>query len=298
VSDLVQLLVAGLSLGAVYALICLGFVVIYRATGVLNFAQGGLVVLGAYLTHQLVARWGLPFAAGMLLAMGGVAAFGLLLERFVLRRMVGQPVFAIILITLGVLFVMEQLCTAIWGYDVLLIGDPWGVSTLRLGAATIKVADLWTIAAAFLTLGGFFALFRLTTIGVAMRASASDPEAALAQGISPGAIHGLSWAVAGAVATVAGVLLAAGPKGVDLTLTAVAFRAFPAMILGGLDSAEGAVAGGLLIGLVEVFTAAYVAPAAPWLGANFHVVMPYLVMIAILVVRPYGLFGREEVRRV
>ena len=297
-TDFVQFLAAGLSLGSIYALICLGFVVIYRATGVVNFAQGGLVVLGGYLTHQLVTGWGLPFAAGVLVAMAATAGFGLLLERFVLRPMVGQPVFAIILITLGVLFVLEQLCTGIWGYDVLMIGDPWGVRTVTIGGATIKVADLWTIGAALATLGGFFALFRLTTIGIAMRAGASDPEAALAHGISPRAIHGLSWAVAAAVATMAGVLLAAGPKGVDLTLSAVAFRAFPAMIVGGLDSAEGAVAGGLLIGLTEVFTAAYLTPAAPWLGANFHVVMPYVLMIAILVVRPYGLFGTEEVRRV
>lgn len=296
--DFAQFAIAGLSLGSVYALICLGFVVIYRATGVVNFAQGGLVVLGAYLTHQLVAVWGWPFAAGVLAAMVAVSGFGLMLERFVLRRMVGQPVFAVILITLGVLFVLEQLCSAVWGNDVLLIGDPWGVRTLLIGGVTVRLGDLWTIAAAVATLATFFALFRLTTIGIAMRAGASDPEAALAHGISPRAIHGLAWAVAGAVATIAGVLLAAGPKGVDLTLGAVAFRAFPAMILGGLDSAEGAVAGGLLIGLTEVFTAAYLTPAAPWLGANFHVVMPYLVMIAILVVRPYGLFGTEEVRRV
>jgi branched-chain amino acid transport system permease protein len=298
VSDLVQFLVAGISLGSIYALICLGFVVIYRSTGVINFAQGGLVVLGAYLTHQLVVRMGLPFAAGMALAMLAVAAFGLLLERVVLRPMVGQPAFASILVTLGVLFVIEQVCSAIWGYEVLLMGDPWGVQTVALAGATVKVADLWTIGAAVATLAAFFALFRLTTIGVAMRAGASDAEAALAHGISPGAIHGVSWAIAGAVAVVAGVLLAAGPKGVDLTLAAVAFRAFPAMILGGLDSAEGAVAGGLVIGLTEVFTAAYLTPAAPWLGANFHVVMPYLVMIVILLIRPYGLFGREEVRRV
>jgi branched-chain amino acid transport system permease protein len=298
VTDALQLLAAGLSLGSVYALVCLGFVVIYRATGVINFAQGGLVVLGAYLTHQVVTVWGWPFAFGVPLAMAGVAGFGLVLERMVLRPMVGQPVFAIILITLGVLFVLEQVCTMIWGYDVLMIGDPWGVRTISLAGATIRIADLWTVGAALATLVAFFALFRLTNVGIAMRAGASDPEAALAHGISPAAVHGLSWAVAGAVATVAGVLLAAGPKGVDLTLAAVAFRAFPAMILGGLDSAEGAVAGGVLIGLTEVFTAAYVTPAAPWLGANFHVVMPYLLMIVILLVRPYGLFGTEEVRRV
>ena len=297
-TDFFQLLIAGVSLGSVYALICLGFVVIYRATGVINFAEGGLVVVGAYLTHQLVTRWSLPFAIGVPLAMVGVAGFGLLLERFVLRRMVGQPVFAIILITLGVLFVLEQLCAALWGYDVLMIGDPWGVRTVNIGGAAIRVADVWTIGAALMTLGAFFALFRRTTLGIAMRAGASDPEAALAHGISPRAIHGVAWAIAGAVATIAGVLLAAGPKGVDLTLASVAFRAFPAMILGGLDSAEGAVAGGIIIGIVEVFTAAYLTPAAPWLGANFHVVMPYALMIAILMVRPYGLFGTEEVRRV
>ena len=297
-TDFLQLFVAGISLGSVYALICLGFVVIYRATGVINFAQGGLVVLGAYITHQLVLRWSLPFIVGVPLAMLAVAAFGLLLERLVLRRMVGQPVFAIILVTLGVLFVLEQICTVIWGYDVLLIGDPWGVRTVTVGGAAIRVADAWTIGAALTTLGAFFFLFRKTTLGIAMRAGASDPEAALAHGISPRAIHGLAWAIAGAVATIAGVLLASGPKGVDLTLSAVAFRAFPAMILGGLDSAEGAIAGGLIIGLTEVFTAAYLTPAAPWLGANFHVVMPYVLMIGILMLRPYGLFGTEEVRRV
>ena len=296
-TDLLQFVVAGLSLGSIYALICLGFVVIYRATGVVNFSQGGLVVLGAFVTHQLVERNGLPFAVGALVAMVVVAGFGMLLERVVFRPMVGQPIFATTLITLGVLFVVEQICAVLWGYDVLMVGDPWGVRTTMIADVSVKVADLWTIGAAGAALAAFFALFRLTAYGIAMRAGASDPEAALAHGISPRAIHGLAWAVAGAVATAAGILLAAGPKGVDLSLALVAFRAFPAMILGGLDSAEGAVAGGLLIGFVEVLTAAYLVPAVPALGDNFHVVMPYLVMIGILVVRPYGLFGTAEVRR-
>lgn len=296
-TDLLPFLVAGLSLGSIYALICLGFVVIYRASGVVNFSQGGLVVLGAFVTHQLVVRYELPFAAGALLAMALVAGFGMLLERVIFRPMVGQPVFATTLITLGVLFVVEQMCAVLWGHDVLMVGDPWGVRTTTIAEVSVKVADLWTIGAAGGALVAFFALFRFTSYGIAMRAGASDPEAALAHGISPRAIHGLSWAIAGAVATVAGILLAAGPKGVDLSLAFVAFRAFPAMILGGLDSAEGAVAGGLLIGFVEVLTAAYLVPAFPALGDSFHVVMPYLVMIGILVVRPYGLFGRVEVRR-
>jgi branched-chain amino acid transport system permease protein len=235
VTDGLQFLVAGLSLGSIYALVCLGFVVIYRATGVLNFAQGGLVILGAYLTHQFVVGWNLPFAIGVPGAVLAVALFGRALERFVLRPMVTQPVFATILVTLGVLFVLEQACAAV-GLRVLMIGDPWGVGTVDVAGAVLKVADLWTIVAAIGCLGAFFALFRLTTVGIAMRAGASDPEAALAHGISPRAIHGLSWAIAGAVACLAGVLVAAGPKGVDLGVTAVAFRALPAMILGGLES--------------------------------------------------------------
>ena len=297
-SDLIQLLVAGTALGSIYALICLGFVVIYRATGVINFAQGGFVVLGGYLTHQFAAVMALPFALAVLLAVAGVAVLGLLLERFVLRRMVGEPIFATILITLGLLYVIEQTAAAIWGYDVLPMNDPWGVSTVGVGGATLKVLDLWTIGAAAAVLVLFFAFFRRTTIGVAMRAAAIDPEAALAHGISPAVIHGLAWSIAGAVAVIAGVLLGGGARGVDLTLTIVAFRAFPAMILGGLESAEGAVIGGVVIGLTEVLTAAYVVPNAPWLGANFHVVMPYVVMILVLMVRPYGLFGAVEVRRV
>jgi branched-chain amino acid transport system permease protein len=296
-SDLIQFLLAGLALGAVYALICLGFVIIYRATGVINFAQGGLVVLGAFLTHEFAVRQGLPFGVAVVLAVAVVAGIGMALERVVFRPMVGQPTFAMILITLGVLFVLEQASAARWGYDVLLIGDPWGVETVTLVGATVKVADLWTLGAAGGALVALFALFRFSTLGIAMRAGAADPEAALAHGISPQAIHGLSWAMAGAVATLAGVFLSAGPKGVDLSLSLVAFRAFPAMILGGLDSPEGAVTGGVLIGLIEVLTAAYLVTAVPGVGANFHVVMPYLVMVVILIVRPYGLFGRAEVRR-
>lgn len=296
-SDLAQYLVAGLSLGSIYALICLAFVVVYRATGVLNFAQGGLVVLGAYVTYQLAAVWNVPFPLAMLLGAAVLAACGFAIERVVLRRMVGQPVFAVILITLGLLFVLEQLCTTVWGYDLRMLGDPWGARTVRAGNVTIKLLDIWTIATAAVALALFFIGFRRSTLGVAMRAAASDPEAALAHGVSPQAIQGLSWALAGVLGVVAGVFIAAGSRGVDLTVSAVALRAFPATILGGLDSTEGAVAGGLIVGLAEVMSAAYITPHASWLGANVHVVMPYLLMIAVMLVRPYGLFGTAEVRR-
>lgn len=296
-TDFVQFFIAGLSLGSIYALICLAFVVVYRSTGVLSFAQGGLVVLGAYVTYQLAAVWHVPFLLAMLLAAAVMAACGLAIERLVLRRMVGQPAFATILITLGLLYVLEQVCTTLWGYDLRMLADPWGVRTLALGGVTIKVIDLWTIAASAVALTLFFVGFRYSRVGVAMRAAASDPEAALAHGVSPQAIQGIAWALAGVLTMVAGVFIAAGPRGVDLTVSAVALRALPAAILGGLDSTEGAVAGGLIVGLAEVMSAAYITPHALWLGSNLHVVMPYVLMIGVMLVRPYGLFGTAEVRR-
>jgi len=298
VTDLFQFLIAGTALGAVYALVALGFVVIFRATGVVNFAQGGFVVLGAYLTHQFAVRMGLPFAAGVALAMAVVAGLGFVVERVVLRRMVGHPIFATVLITLGINILVEQVCAAVWGYDVLPMGDPWGVRTVTVAGVMVKVIDLWTVAAAAVLLGLFFLIFRRSSLGVAMRAAAVDPEAALAHGINPAVIHALSWAIAGAVAVVAGVFLASGPRGIDSTMSPIAFRAFPAMILGGVDSTEGAVAGGLLIGVVEVLSAAYLTPNATSLGANIHAVIPYLVMILVLVFRPHGFFGTVEVRRI
>lgn len=296
-SDLFQYVVAGLSLGSIYALVCLAYVVVYRATGVLNFSQGGLVVLGAYLTHEFSAR-GLPFALAMLAAAAVMAICGLLIERLVLRRMVGQPVFAVILITLGLLFVLEQIATGFWGYNLRMLGDPWGLQTVTAGGATLKVADLWTIGASATALVVLFVGFRKSTLGIAMRAAASDPEAALAHGVSPQVIQGVAWALAGVLAVVAGVFITSGSRGIDLTVSAVALRAFPAAILGGLDSTEGAVAGGLIIGLAEVLSAAYVTPNALWLGSNVHVVIPYVLMILVMLVRPYGLFGTAEVRRV
>ena len=295
-TDFAQYLIAGLSLGAIYSLICLAYVVVYRATGVVNFSQGGLVVLAAYVTYQLAA-WHVPFLLAMLIASVVMGACGALIERFVLRRMIGQPVFAAILITLGLLYVLEQVCTTIWGYDLRILGDPWGVRTLVVAGITIKLVDVWTIGSAALALVAFFVAFRYSTIGIAMRASASDPEAALAHGVSPRVIQGIAWALAGVLAVVAGTFIGAGSRGVDLGVSYVALRAFPATILGGLDSTDGAVAGGLLVGLVEVMSAAYITPNAPWLGSNVHVVIPYVLMIGVMLVRPYGLFGTAEVRR-
>jgi branched-chain amino acid transport system permease protein len=297
-SEFLQLCFNGLALGARYALVALGFVIIYRATGVINFAQGALVALGAYLTYAFANGAELPFALAILLAVLCASAFGAGLERVVLRRMVGQPVFAVIMITIGLLFIVEQAITAIWGFDNLNLADPWGVRTVAAGDIVMAVRDLWTLGLAAAVLAGFFIFFRLSKLGVAMRATAFDAEAALAQGISVRRVFAVSWAISAGLAALAGVTLASGPAALSPTIGAIALVAFPAMIVGGMDSPAGAVAGGLIIGLTQALTAGYQEDVAPWLGDNFAVVMPYVVMIVILLVRPYGLFGTREVRRV
>ncbi|MTD44485.1 branched-chain amino acid ABC transporter permease [Conexibacter sp. W3-3-2] len=296
-TDFVQYVFAGSALGARYALVALGFVVIFRATGVINFAQGGLVAVGAYLTYQLAEESGLPFALAVVMAVALCGLLGALIERLVLARTVGQPAFAVIMITIGLLFVLEQVIPTIWGYGAQNLGDPWGIDTVDAAGLTLAVRDLWTLLLAAVALAGFFAFFQRSRYGLAMRAVAIDQEAALAQGISVRRVVAVSWAISGMVAALAGVTLATGAAAVTPTISFIALAAFPAMILGGLDSPGGAVVGGLLIGITQTLTAGYQPDHAAWLGDNFHVVMPYVVMILILLVRPYGLFGSREVDR-
>lgn len=296
-SDFLQLCFAGLALGARYALVALGFVVIYKATGVINFAQGAFVALGAYLAFNFRQTWGLPFAVALVLAVLVGASVGAGTERLLLHRMVGRPLFALIMMTVGILFVLNEVITWIWGQRTLNLGDPWGQDKVTVGDVVLPVKDLWTLGLAAVVLAGFFAFFRWSDLGLAMRATAIDQEAAMARGVDVKRVFTLSWAVSAGVAALAGVTLAAGPAALSPGIWLIALAAFPAMILGGLDSPGGAVIGGLLIGVVQTLTAGYQPQHLPWLGESFSVIMPYVVMIAILMVRPYGLFGTKEVVR-
>jgi branched-chain amino acid transport system permease protein len=297
-TDFLQVTIQGIAFGSKYALVALSFVVIFKATGVINFAQGAFVLFGGYLAYNAGTTWGLPFALAVVVAMLGGALIGGVVERAVMRPMIGQPSFTAIMMTIGVLFVLTEVIPTIWGDNTLDLGDPWRSQTKHLGDVSIAVRDLWTIGLAIAALVAFLVFFRYSATGVAMRATALDPEAALAQGISPGRVYTLAWAVSGAVAALAGVTLASGTAGLSPGIGFVALAAFPAIILGGLDSPLGAVLGGLLIGVSQQLTARYLDGRWEWLGANFHNVMPYVLMILILLVRPYGLFGTKEVRRV
>jgi branched-chain amino acid transport system permease protein len=276
--------------------VALGFVVIYRATGVINFAQGGLVAIGAYLAYAYGSL--VPFAVAVVFAVVTAGALGAALERVALRPLIGQPPYAVIMVTIGLLFMLEQAVPAIWGYDALNLQDPWGVETTKAGDVVLAVRDLWTIGLALAALGAFFVFFQRSRLGVAMRATAVDPEAALAQGISPRAVYAASWAISGGLAALAGVTLASGPAALTPGLGTIALVAFPAMIVGGLDSPVGAVVGGVVVGLTQSLTSGYQDELFSWAGDGFSAVTPYLVMVLILLVRPHGLFGTKEVRRI
>ena len=294
-ANFIQLSFAGLALGSLYALVALGYVVIYSSTGVINFAQGGLVLLGGYTAYNAHQTWKLPFFLAVLVAIIVTAIAAALIQALILVRMVGQPVFAVLMVTIGLLFVIEVVQQRIWGPDNQNLGDPWGIRTIQIGGVSLLQKDIWTIGVAGVALAGFFAFFRYSRLGLGMRAAAIDQEAAIAQGISAKRIFVVAWAISGVVATLAGVFYMSGAAQVSPLAEFVALVAFPAIILGGLDSPVGAVVGGILIGIAQDLTAGY---QPSWLGQGFSGVMPYVLMILILLVRPYGLFGTKEVRRV
>jgi branched-chain amino acid transport system permease protein len=297
VANTIQLLASGLALGTIYALIALGFVVIYRASQVFNFAQGELVTVGAFVMVALggVLPW--PLAVmGTMLVTGLLAAA---VERLVLRPLVGRDVVITVILTIFVGQILRVLVMMVFGPDQRGMPTPWAMNAqVSVGGAQIFVSSIAAVAAGALALAAFYYLIRYSRIGVAMRATSSDQEAALCLGIPVGRIFGYTWFLAGALAALAGVFLGMFPRTVDTNLGFIALKAFPVVIVGGLDSALGVVVAGLVLGVVEVQTQAYINPMLGGFGQNFHEVLPYIVMVLFLMVRPYGIAGREEVERV
>jgi branched-chain amino acid transport system permease protein len=302
VTQFLQVLLIGVGTGAIYALLAIGFVVIYKSTLVINFAQPALMIAGGLATSILVNEHGWPFWVAMLGGMVVATVIGLVSERVALRPMVGKPVFVAAIVTLGLDAVIRNIENRIIGPFPRPTGDPWGLDVVRFGGVIVQERYLWMIAITAVLVTALFAFFKYSRIGLAMRATAFDQEVALAQGISVGTVFALSWAIAGALAAVAGVFVGTGGSGLEQTTFVVGFKALPAIILGGLDSIGGAVIGGLAVGIVEAMVATYQGGGAGqccgWLGSNFSTVAPYVLMLLVLLVKPYGLFGTPEVERV
>jgi branched-chain amino acid transport system permease protein len=305
-------LLNGIGLGAIYALLALGFVIIFKATQVVNFAHGALAAVGAFLAAAFVSvlqvpgRWlpdtvptWLVWSLSALCAVAAAAVVGLIAERIFIRPMVGEPLFSIAVITVGADVIIRTINDDFVGQGARSLADPWGISVIAIGNININTTQVVTVGVSvvcFLLVAWFFR----SRLGVAMRATAFDQEAAQAQGINVGRIFAIAWGIGAALAAVAGIFSSMAPRsaGVSNTTAFVVFRAFPAIIIGGLDSVVGAVVGGFLVGIAEFVIGTYTAGYANVLGLGFGSIVPYLLMLLFLLVRPYGLFGTAEIRRV
>ena len=285
-----QLTVSGLSTGMIYALAAAGFVVIYKASDVINFAQGDLLLFGTYLIFFAVAQTGLPWSAGVLVTLLLAVAVALVIERLVLRPLIGEPIISMIMVTIGLSSILRAAVNAIWGPQPRSFPSFLPSGDVALGPVILSADRLLSIPIALGVLAALWLFFRHTRDGIAMRAIADDQQAALSMGISIPRVFGIAWGLAAASAAIGGIMLG-NIVGVSPNVASIGLRVFPVVILGGLDSIRGAVIGGAIIGLLEVYTGGYV-------GRGLSLVVPYVVLVLVLMVRPYGLFGREIIERV
>jgi branched-chain amino acid transport system permease protein len=294
----VQLTVAGLANGAILALAALGFVLVYKASGVINFAQGQFLLVGAYVLWAAIVRWGLPWELAVLVAIAVAIALGLVVERVALRPLVGQPVISVIMVTVGLAYVLGGAVLWIWGPNA--SGFPAFIpsDTVSILGTEIGQNRLWAIGLVGGTLVCFMLFFQRSRHGIAMRAVADDQQAALSMGISVSRVIALAWALAG-VTAVGGGMLIANLTGVSLDLSSFGLLVFPVVILGGLDSVPGAVVGGAVIGLLQQYSGFYLDEQLSKINiTGTQELVPYVALVLILLVKPYGLFGQARIERV
>jgi branched-chain amino acid transport system permease protein len=289
-----QLTLNGLVVGGIYALVALGFVIIYKSSGILNFAQGEFLMLGAYVCLAIMTRSRVPFAAAFVLTLLFSVALGLLLERAVLRPMLGEPIISVIMVTLGLSSVLKAVVQGIWGTDTRPFPEVFPVEPVMLGPLPVSQGYLWSLACVAFLVVVLTLFFRRTRLGLAMRATAFSQQVALSMGISVRRIFALAWSIAAVVSAAGGILLGAMRGGVDGSLAFYGLKVIPVVILGGLDSVAGAIVGGLIIGVLENLSGGYL---DPMLGGGVKDVAPFVVLVLILMVRPQGLFGTVHARR-
>lgn len=290
-----QLVISGLVVGSIYSLVALGFVIIYKATKVVNFAQGELVMVGAYVCFSLTVEYGLPFWVSFPMTLVFSIVLGLAIERLALRPLIGEPLISVIMVTIGLSSVLKALVQLFWGTDIRVF--PQVLPTEPVVVAGLPVSPVYVAAflLAMLLFGAFTLFFKYSRLGIAMRATAFDQTAAASMGISIKSIFALSWCVAAVVSAVGGVILG-NINGINSQLGQLGLKVFPAVILGGLDSLAGAALGGLIIGVLENVSDGL---AMEFLGlGGFKEVAAYCVLVVILMLRPYGLFGTRQIERV
>jgi branched-chain amino acid transport system permease protein len=291
---LLLLLSNGVLIGLMYALIALGFVLVYKATDAVNFAQGEFVMIAGLVVAASLSVWGVPLWLSVILGFASMIGFGFALERVMLRKLIGRPVIAVVMATIGLASILRGIGPATLGAGTKSLPLPIPDEPIVLGPRFIPPIQLGGGGLSLLFLAGFGWFFLKSRKGIAMRAVADNQQVAMAMGINVERYFGLAWAMTGLVSALGGIIWG-NLLGVDVNLSLVGFKVFPVVILGGLDSIPGAVVGGLIVGVVENVAAGYV---DPYVGGGTKDFAPYVLMILTLMIRPYGIFGKKIIERV
>jgi len=285
-----QVLFSGIALGSIYGLVALGFAVIFKATEVFNFAQGMFVVCGAYFAVTAISLLGLPFPLAILFIVGAAALMGVLIQIFLIQPLSGRPMLSVIMLTIALSIAMRALIEILFGPQGRTLSTPMPTGIILLGQLRISQLHLTAALVSWACMAGFGAFFRYTSIGLLMRATADGHEAALVSGINVNVMNRLAWAIGCALAAVGGLFL--GQLQIASTeLESIGLLALPAVVIGGMQSIPGAIVGGLLVGIIEQLAASYISPKA-------SDIVIYTLLLLILMVRPWGLFGQRELGRV
>ena len=292
---LLQLLINGLIVGALYGVVAMSFVLIYKASRIVNFAQGEFLLIGAWTCWWLLTSWQLPFWIGFPITLVFMMIFGVVLQIVVLRPMIGEPIISVIMVTIGLSIVFQALMKWMFGVFAKPFPPIFASPTMNVFGLEVQTVYVVSLVISLIIMAGFGWFFKYSRMGLAMRATAFDQQVAQSLGISVRQMFAMSWAISAMVSAVAGVVVGV-VNGVSSALSFFGIKVFPAVILGGLDSIVGAVIGGLIVGLLENF-AHYV--DSQWLNwGNMYEIAPFYVLIAILMVKPYGLFGTKDIERV
>ncbi len=292
---MLQLVITGIAVGAVYSLMALGFVLIYKASSVVNFGPGELVLFGAYIAWATILQMKLPLAIALPLTLVVALLLGLVIERGVLRPLIGEPTISVIMVTFGFASVIRGVLNMAWGSDTRPFPALFSSEPFRLGPVPVSPVHLWSFVAVMVLLAAFSVFFKFSLIGTAMRATADNQQVAQSLGVSVKQVFALSWCIATVVSALGGIILGSVRGGVDFSLADLGLKVFPVVILGGLDSVAGAIVGGVLIGVLENLSGGYLDPI---FGGGVKEVAPFVALVMILMLRPYGLFGKVEIERV
>ncbi len=295
VNFFLQLVINGLVVGSVYALVALGFVIIFKSTSVVNFAQGEFLLLGAYISMAVVGQYNMPFWVAVIITLLFSVVLGMLIERLILRPMIGEPVISVIMVTLGLSSVLKAVVQGIWGTDTRPFPEIFPTTPIQIGPLPVSQGYIYSVVCVAILLLLFTLFFKYSRAGIAMRATAFSQQVAQSMGISVRRMFALAWAIAAVVSAIGGILLGGVRGGVDAALAAIGLKVIPVVILGGLDSIIGAIVGGLIVGVLENLAGGYLDPI---FGGGVKEVAPFVILVLILMVKPYGLFGKVHIDRV